>query len=256
VLDKRLVVVFSFLPVAGCSAFAGLFGSGDDSTSPSQSTDAGSSRGEGGYYLPDGAFVPDEGGMGDPDADAIADGDVTDALDASFDGSPVAKRVFVTAESFTGDFSSSKGDPQLYADALCKASANKTGSWIAWLSVTGKPAIDRLPANVEWHLTTGKLPLVFASKAGIAAGPLVNIDVDFGGNPVNLDISDGGVPFVYTGTLASGLASGSNCNGWTTQSPAGGTAGKPDPSVIKRTEWTELITVSCVNSYRIYCFEQ
>lgn len=171
-------------------------------------------------------------------------------LEAGTDALVLPRRVFVTPEVLPGGFAAGK-DVEVAADAFCKASAGAGGgNWVAWVSVTGKPARDRLGPGKPWHLGTPAGPVVFDNAGQIAASmePKVAIDRDATGATVAFS---SGTEYVWTGTTANGSPSGQDCLGWTSTA-VGGRAGNPKST----TDWTSFVTSNCAFNYHLYCFEK
>jgi hypothetical protein len=157
-----------------------------------------------------------------------------------FEGLPY-KRVFLTSTTYTGNLGGLAG-----ADAKCQARANAGklgGTWRAWLSVGGTDAKDRIP-DAEYRLIDLST-VVATSKADLIDGMIAN----------NIDRDELGVlreSFVWTGTNNDGTGTGGDCNDWTSLAM--------NISLGKNAEvdkWSHAGTIgACINTLRLYCFEQ
>jgi hypothetical protein len=183
--------------------------------------------------------------------DAGADAGLDAPLDVAVDSGPDVgvdsgvKRVFVTRTAVNGAFGGVAA-----ADVICQADADDAGIggvWIAWVG-TDSPAPVEPGARVS-----GTHPYRTMNDASIGTalytdGPLVPIR--FGPDKSSVDA------VVWTGALAGGQRSGSDCGGWknTTGSATVGTSfafgigGK----------WANDIgqVPGCDNTYHFYCFEK
>jgi hypothetical protein len=170
------------------------------------------------------------------------------------DARPMVKRVFVASAPHTGDLRTAGGgrDGLDGADRLCAAAAEAGGlggEWVAWLSTSAVDAIDRITGDGPWYLVDSTTR-VFATKAAIAAGPEVPIDLDeHGTQPPDAEN-------VWTGTApdGTGLATDHTCADWTSAGSDGGMIGR---RTATDDAWTAYTDVLCAGGYgRLYCFEQ
>ncbi len=159
--------------------------------------------------------APAEAGVEDaarPDAATGGGGDA--AVDAgNADVARKDKRVFVTASGYGGNLvqaakaidASFAGDGLAAADRICKAEAAVAGggSYKAWISVTGKSALDRFTDKGPRISTTGARIL-----DAVGTPPLVAVPGPDGKTP-------SGERLVWTGTLSGGIPAAANCDGWT-----------------------------------------
>lgn len=194
-----------------------------------------------------------------PDAEPEADVQAV-IVDAAMpmeagDGSPEAgaKRVFLTSDVSNGIMNGTAG-----ADARCTVAATRGalggGPWVAWMSGNGANAIDRITYDGPYYLIDGRR--VVSSKSQLRSG---NLDVAIDVTENRLIAS--GAPWVWTGTLATGLAS-ETCNDWTTNNFATfGALGSFDQP--KNGDWTDnggpgggFRNWGCQTSGRLYCFER
>lgn len=152
---------------------------------------------------------------GDPTkpADAGPSPDDASGPDASDIDASSAKLVFVTSDKSNGLLNGWEG-----ADARCIAAANRgslPGDWIAWISVGGKPAIDRITHQGP-YIRLDKFAVV-SSRAQLTSGALTSpINV----NEMNQVVSDANPEDVrvWTGTFSNGQVS-VDCDGWRTANP-------------------------------------
>jgi hypothetical protein len=152
-----------------------------------------------------------------------------------------AKRVFVTNSVFLP--SAVKEACQNSADA-----AGLGGTWVPWLSDAGGDAIDRVRGNGPWNDLNGDV--VFANHAQLATQPMNVLHTTELGTDA---IYQG---YVWTGTLTGGRASGSDCQGWTSnEKTEAGTTGTV-PLLSDPSEWTDYQLINCGEKYYVYCFEQ
>lgn len=165
---------------------------------------------------------------------------------------PPPKLVFVTSSPFKGNLGGRDG-----ADGLCKEAAANAGltptSWIAWLSITGHPAIERITHAGAYRLVNGVE--VVATPAQLTTGTIehaINVTED----DIELTTNRG----VWTGTNPDGSVD-ATCSDWTDNSKGstgtlasalatdeGWTKGAPDP--LAPNNWF------CDNAVSLYCFEQ
>jgi hypothetical protein len=118
------------------------------------------------------------------------------------------KRVFVTSITYSGNLGGVAG-----ADADCaNAAAAQTlgGAWKAWISSGSVNAIDRINDVGPWYLVDG-VTKVFNNKANLLTTPLFAIDEDETGAQPSWVGLDG----MWSGTTDQGIASGEDCQGWT-----------------------------------------
>lgn len=177
------------------------------------------------------------------------------------------KTVFLTPQATYGDIGGLAGGDKMCNDAA--TSAGLPGTYVAWLSTSTTNAIDRVTGNGPWltprYSSSGALE-VFASHADLAAGTIENAITAPPGEP-----SMYAEPGTWTGTTNRGLATGDDCDGWTTASVGGepvaqGTFGEFTLEVLDWTKtWSQMATDdpgnppgppdSCNEPMRIYCFE-
>lgn len=212
----------------------------------------------------------DDDVVGDDDDDDVVDAGKPDAetpKDAGKDAAPPApkrKRVFVTKAKFSGDLKTAGAgtDGPDGADKLClKAAtdANLGGAWVAWVSVSGKNALDRVLVDAPWYLVD-RTTLVFDGKSKLTSPPLHAIDM----NETGTTTLTGTGPLTnrtWTGTNSLGVGvAGKDCGEWTD-----GTAGVSAVSGTYRgvngttTDWTRYAldpNEACNKTWPIYCFEQ
>jgi hypothetical protein len=159
-----------------------------------------------------------------------------------------SRRVFVSTQMFTGNLGGTSG-----ADATCQSIANAAqlgGSWKAWVSdSTTSPSTRFTHASVGYRLLDGTL--LANDWSGLVSGAL--------DHAIDLTEQRGAAAGseVWTGTLESGVAIGTNvCGGFTSSANAATHAVIGNTS---RTDigWSNATSQSCdQNNLRIYCMEQ
>lgn len=235
-LDRRHGLVTAVLAgaLAGCATL--LVAGGDDGEDPRAD-----------------AAVPDEAPGGDAFAD-VADDYAPGASDAGLK----TKLVFVSSVLTGGDmrFGGLRAPGVTGANDRCTTdalAAGLPGIFVAWLSTTATHAIALL-SDGSWRLpaTAGSSagPRVFASKAAIAAGPLLPINRGAAGTAI--------LPAetVWTGTTSAGLRIPDNmCEDWTTA--GGGIVQGVHGNVDSTTLWThDPVVTNCDTPRHVYCFEK
>jgi hypothetical protein len=159
-----------------------------------------------------------------------------------------SRRVFVSTQMFTGNLGGISG-----ADHTCQSLANAAqlgGSWKAWVSdSTSSPSTRFAQAAVGYRLLNGTL--LATGWTGLVSGALLH------GIDLTEQHSTAANSEVWTGTLESGIAIGSNvCSGFTSSANAATHAVIGNTS---RTDigWSNATAQSCDhNNLRIYCVEQ
>jgi hypothetical protein len=159
-----------------------------------------------------------------------------------------SRRVFVSTQMFTGNLGGTSG-----ADSTCQSTANGAqlgGSWKAWVSDSStSPSTRFAHASVGYRLVDGTL--LANDWTGLVSGALLHA----------IDLTEHGASAtgseVWTGTLESGVAIGTNvCSGFTSS------ANGATHAVIGNTSrtdigWSNATSQSCdQNNLRIYCMEQ
>jgi hypothetical protein len=219
-----------------------------------------------------GSFSGDDanaGGGGDASsadviaADAPSSADTSTASDAATDvadtglDSGVARHlsVFVLSMPWSIGTTYEDGGANLggrdSADHFCAdegAAAGLGSSFQAFMSRPSMDAISRLPSDADWSLpnAAGPKDLVFASRAAIDLGqnPLHMLNRGAGGLPLADDVTA-----VWTGTSATGRATGVDCSDWGIFDV--GTTGRTDslgPS------WANAGSTSCGEPLHVFCF--
>jgi hypothetical protein len=159
-----------------------------------------------------------------------------------------SRRVFVSNERFTGNLGGTSG-----ADNSCQSIANGAqlgGSWKAWVSDgTTSPSMRFTQAPVGYRLLDGTL--LAANWTSLVGGALLH------GIDVTEQHATVGDSQVWTGTLSTGVAIGTNvCNGFTSSANGAAQAVVGDTT---RTDigWSNATSQACdSNTLRIYCVEQ
>jgi uncharacterized repeat protein (TIGR02543 family) len=165
--------------------------------------------------------------------------------------SPI-KLVFVTSETFT--WSSSPPVGAAGGDAGCLSfaqNAGLTGNWLAWLSdATTSPSIRFTQNTIPYVTLDGTV--IANNWTQLTSGTLQNaIMHDQNGAAV-------AASYVWTGTNANGTAvtsiSTNDCNNWT--AGTSGYSGTVGYLQYPNSEWTNDTSYSCLNTARLYCFQQ
>jgi len=154
----------------------------------------------------------------------------------------------VQANFFNGDAA--------IADAFCTSMARSgsgpnrppAGTYLAFLSVDGQNAGDRLPAG-PYHLADGTL--VALDKADLLDGSILHaIDMDESGLVAASSLE------VWTGANADGSPSGQDCSNWTvaTDFSPGGAAGTTGSTGGAWAYW--MGSFWCSDRKSVYCFQQ
>jgi hypothetical protein len=175
-------------------------------------------------------------------------------------GNGGACTVFMTAAGFTG----SQINGLAGGDAACQAAAataGLAGTFKAWLS-----AGNDTPGTRFDNVNEAGPYLLVANAAFDGGNPPPTVAENFadlfscgGGdclnNAINRDENGqvlGGIPSVWTGTLANGNASVDTCSGWTSTA----TNGLLGSGTSTTTAWTENVSFDCTSPNVIYCFQQ
>ena len=139
------------------------------------------------------------------------------------------------------------------ADQICRTEATAAGfpnpqSFVAWLSSSSTDAIDRLTTSGPWRRPGGVEiapdEATLTSTAGL--DPLLESDIEVDNQGVHQS------SLVYTGTLESGHASGSDCADWTSGDP--GQSATFGFGVVATSQWTHGIDGTCDRLSHLYCF--
>ena len=147
--------------------------------------------------------------------------------------------VFVTANQGNGDLGSwpeAGGATGVAAgDAICRAEAASgnlpaADSFVAWLSTTGAPAIDRILTDGPFR-RIGGVGIAGSKAALVALSPYLESDVET--DPFRHHLNDQ----VATGTDAGGQPTGDDCSGWTSSAAILVTGGA---SSSASQGWTDL----------------
>ncbi|HTQ05726.1 MAG TPA: hypothetical protein VMI54_17810 [Polyangiaceae bacterium] len=162
----------------------------------------------------------------------------------------MVKRVFVTGQTFDGNFkelgNASDANGLSGADAACNDAATKAGlggTWIAWLSVTGDDAINRVADVAPWYLVD-QVTKVFDSHGQLAAPADVPVNMTENGDAVTGP--------AWTGTTLLGTAHSARCGEWKNNGTTLGAWG----DVGSAFDWSYKDTQYCSKMARLYCFEQ
>ena len=168
-------------------------------------------------------------------------------------GSAPGAWVFVTSAAGTGDLGSwpqAGGATGVAAgDAICRNLAASSHfpaayAYVAWLSVAGAPAIDRITTDGPFRRPGGVQ--IAGSKSDLLASPYRESDVETDDLREHID------SLVFTGTTVTGLVTGDDCAGWTS-------TGASDFATLGRSSalgdaWTAGYEFSCdVAIARLLC---
>lgn len=174
-------------------------------------------------------------------SDGAADVDVPD-------GYVPGKRVFVLSSTVTGNF----GGVAKATTKCNDAAVGLGGSWMAWVSVAGDDAVDRLTTDGPFRLVDGTP--VATNKAALLSGSLSGaIDKNEDGQLVS-----GVLATSWTGTGRNGRSTGQDCNGWTTT--ADGDLATVGSVSATDGRWTDVYNAvgsggGCNSTFKLYCFE-
>ncbi len=162
------------------------------------------------------------------------------------------KRVFVTSETFTGDFGAIGG-----ADAICRklgqAHFTPKREFVAWLSA-GESAAQRIGVSTDPYLLP-KDVMVANGTLELLAAPLQSpINMNELGNLAVEDTAACGVAGVWTGTTAEGQATTATCGGWSGR-PNNATVGDFRVTDIGWTFVGECASCDTVKLH-LYCIER
>jgi cysteine-rich repeat protein len=140
-------------------------------------------------------------------------------------------------------------DPVVAADAICQAealAAGLSGRYLAWLGSPTSNPVSRFPYNGIWSVR-GSASALGASRNAIIDGNIAEpITRDARGVTLGSDAS-----FVWTGTSALGVSSGSTCGNW--DSAGNATYGE---FTMSDSNWTNAGLTSCAQTGRLYCLQR
>lgn len=164
----------------------------------------------------------------------------------------VAKRMFITSTTTTGNIVSGGLTGLAAADAICNdlaTAANITGTYKAWLSTSATSAASRMAHfNGPYYRLNEGAPLLVANNwDDLVDSITVAIATDENG-------TIRGNEHVYTGTSGNGSSVTVDCLGWTSASQA--EVGYCGFSSSGDTSWTANSNQSCIGARRFYCVEQ
>lgn len=207
---------------------------------------AGASGGEGSTSGASGSSGSNGDSSTNPGSDAGANDGAADA-DVP-DGYVPGKRVFVLSSTVLGNF----GGVAAATTTCNTAAAGLGGSWMAWVSVAGDDAVDRLTTDGPFRLVDGTL--VATNKAALLSGSLsLAINKDEDGHLIS-----GFLATCWTGTGRDGRSTGADCNGWT--SKADGDLATVGSVSASDGRWTDVYDAvgsggGCNSTFKLYCFE-
>ena len=168
-------------------------------------------------------------------------------------GSSPGHWVFVTSGAGTGDLGSwpeAGGATGVAAgDAICRhfAAAGHlpaAETYLAWLSVAGAPAIDRITSDGPFRRPGGVE--IAASKSELVAGTYLESDIETDElrEHINEDVA--------TGTDRFGQPTNLDCNGWT--SASSGDVSASGRSASSTSSWTYSQPGDCSSAHHLLCF--
>jgi hypothetical protein len=248
----RLVHCAAVTLLVGCGGdeFQGGNSGGSSAAGGGAATGGGSGgNSSGGVGAQAGAAGAPTGGSGGSGGAAGGDGGKGGTAATGGSAGTPPKTVFVTAESYPGNFAEGYPSPIARATQLCKLSAQGAGelgskNWHPWLSTGLTPAIAGLSGVTgPWLRVDGAL--VFDSVEQIKAG-LPN-------NPIDRDANNNQLSgLVWTGTAYELNTNAVHCAAWSSAALYG-LAGKAEAS---DKSWTDHTIETCGANYRLYCFEK
>ena len=155
---------------------------------------------------------------------------------------------FVTSAQYLGNLGGIAG-----ADAKCQAAATAgslSGTYLAWLSDGVTDPASRFSGVLQWRRTDGTT--IADDWNDLVDGSIdAAITYDEFGNVL------AGAANVASNVDASGFSKAGDlhCSGWTTSFSGSGRIGLASPAALNGA-WTDLSSLSCGASVRLYCFEQ
>ena len=167
-------------------------------------------------------------------------------------GSSPGHWVFVTSAAGTGDlgsWSEAGGATGIAAgDAICRHFAAvghlpAAETYLAWLSVAGAPAIDRITSDGPFRRPGGVE--IAASKSDLVAGTYLESDIET--DELREHINE----YVSTGTDPFGQATNLDCNSWT--SASSGDVSATGLSSASSNYWTTGQPGDCSSAHHLIC---
>lgn len=166
--------------------------------------------------------------------------------------SSAPKRLFVTSQAYAGNFGGVTA-----ADSICNTLATAAllgGQWKSFLSDSTMGALQRMGEVGPWFRVepAGAAPTtkIFNNRVGFTVGALATINNEYGAGATNAR--------VWTGTTSSGTTDGEQtCSNWKATTGYG-TDGNPNSLLANGPKWMYSAegASQCVNTKRLYCFEQ
>jgi hypothetical protein len=233
---------FSTLTVSGLFACLGA-----EYTAIGDPNADGGSEGEGGTGSGTGSGSDAAGGA-DGGGGSTSDGAATNE-DAS---ASTKRRIFITTNTTTGKLPGLKG-----GDDFCKAAATQAGAgglWVAFLSIPGANAIDRLLTDGPWYSMDRKT-LIFTGKRNgtnpiSGLGPAAAIKQNELGQDFTSPTS------FWTGTKQGGTVSTDHCELWVNDNVNPFASGTVGTSHKLDRDWVGASTpYTCYSQMHIVCFE-
>jgi hypothetical protein len=167
-------------------------------------------------------------------------------------GTTAPRRMFVTSQSYTGDFGGVAA-----ADSICNTLAKAAilgGTWKSFLSDSTAGAMDRLQELGPWYRVEAggqRTTKVFNNRTGFTVGALAAPNNEYGAS-IATSVR------VWTGTRADGGTDGAQtCSEWTATTGYG-TDGNPNSLLATGPKWMHSAegAAPCTLAKRLYCFEQ
>lgn len=166
--------------------------------------------------------------------------------------------VFVSTETFAGDFGTNEVTALGFADAQCDSMAaaiprTPSTTFMAWLGTPTKKVETRFTYRTPrpYRLADNVHSIVAMSFDGFNFDLLHAIDVTANGTALLTAFE------VWTGSDRGGAASGLDCAGWTSATAVAPPTGSYGLTSAKTVLWTRAgDSGSCALRRRLYCFEQ
>jgi hypothetical protein len=160
------------------------------------------------------------------------------------------KHVFLTHDLFAADLEGTAG-----ADAKCNAAAAAAGlggTYVALVSSGKQSGAGRVTSIGPWYTVSGGF--AYATQGDFAGGSFTEVDDELGGTPPWRGTAD-----VWSGSDATGAASGVDCFSWTSVASSDtatlASGATLDPSLTDAWGAGEL-RGSCGQKNALFCVEQ
>jgi hypothetical protein len=168
-------------------------------------------------------------------------------------GSAAGAWVFVTSAQGTGDLGSwpqaGGATGRAAGDAICRnlaaaAHLPAANSFVAWLSVTGAPAIDRILPDGPFR-RIGGIQIAASKSDLLTVAPFHESDIETN------EVRQHGNDLAFTGTGVDGQPTGDDCGGWTQSTPGPATVGEAASAGF---DWTGEGGATCDFQFHLLCF--